>query len=58
VQIYVARLKAGCRIVAAGVIMLAATGCGMFDGLFTGPGDVKIADPARAVADARRLIAE
>ena len=53
-----ARLKAGCRIVAAGVIMLAATGCGMFDGLFTGPGDVKIADPARAVADARRLIAE
>ncbi len=30
----------------------------MFSGLFTRPDDIKITDPARAVADARRLIAE
>ena len=42
----------------AGVILLAATGCGMFDGIFAGPGDVKVEDPGRAVADARRLITE
>lgn len=28
----------------------------MFRGLFTGPNDIKIADSARAVTDARRLI--
>ncbi|HEX7313115.1 MAG TPA: hypothetical protein VF297_04310 [Pyrinomonadaceae bacterium] len=41
-------------------IVLAAVAAvsGLFKGAFTGPDDVQLADPARAVADARRLIAE
>ena len=53
-----ARLNIGGLIVAAAFTLLGAWSVGMFKGFFTGPDDVMIADPARAVADVRRLVTE
>lgn len=44
------------RLMAPAALAVLARGCGTFDGVFTGPDDVKVGDPARAVADARRLV--
>lgn len=49
---------AGRLVVAAALCATVSAWRVMFVGLFTGPDDVKLKDAARAVADARRLIAE